>query len=409
METVFGRMRLAYRVSRHTFRVRVLPLFAAWMWLNIRIVVAIGQLLDPIFFPKLRRVEVKRPIVLVGNPRTGTTFLQRFLSEHGYGAGNELYRMLYASLLLQTIIKPFLPILEAVSPARYHKTPAHDTSLDGVETDDVALLFRYFDGFFLYGFFLAFAEEDLKDHFDPKHRDVSQRDFDWLEAVWKRSLVGHGSDTVIAKLFSLGPRLPQFLERFPEARVLYMARDPLNTIPSGMSLVSGVLDKAFGFWSLPEEIQQRWLTRLYRGLVDLQLEFTEQWNEGKIDRDRVYVVRYDRMMADFDGMMAEMHTFLGEEPTEAQQQAIDERAEKQRAYKSGHKYDLSKFGLDADKIREDCAPFYETFLPPLGGAGAAGAAEEAPAEAAEAAAEAAEATAEAEDEGDGATPTAADG
>lgn len=378
METVFGRMRLAYRVSRRTFRVRVMPLFAAWMWLNIRVIVAVGQFLDPIFFPKLRRIEVKRPIVLVGNPRTGTTFLQRFLSDHGYGAGNELYRMLYASLLLQTIIRPFLPLLEAVSPARYHKTPAHDTSLDGVETDDVAILFRYFDGFFLYGFFLAFAEEELKDNFDPKFRDESQRDFDWLEAVWKRSLVGHKSDTVIAKLFSLGPRLPQFLERFPEARVLYMARDPLNTIPSGMSLVSGVLDKAFGFWSLPEEIQQRWLQRLYAGLVDLQLEFTEQWSSGKIDKDRVYVVRYDRMMADFDGMMDEMHVFLGHEPTEAQATAVAERAEKQRAYKSGHKYDLSKFGLDPDKIRADCAPFYETFLPPLEGTSSAAPAAEAP-------------------------------
>ena len=362
MQTVFGRMSTAYGVVRRTFGVYILPVFAAWMWLNIRIAVWFGQMVDPILFPRLNRTQVKRPIVLVGNPRTGTTFLQRFLSDQGYGSGNEVYRMLYASLTLQALIKPFLPILEVVSPARYHNTGAHDTGLTSVETDDVAILFRYFDGFFLYGFFLAFAEEEMKDEFDPGHRDVSDRDFDWLEQVWRRSIVAHRDETIVAKLFSLGPRLPQFLARFPEARVLYMIRDPLNTIPSGMSLVSGVLDNAFGFWKLPEEVRNRWLERLYVGLVDLQVRFANAWAEGTIDRDRVFLVHYDRMMKDFDGLMGDMHTFLEHDATPEQLQAVAERAEKQRAYKSKHKYDLAKFGLDADRIRQDCAPYYATFL-----------------------------------------------
>ncbi|MEN0064906.1 MAG: sulfotransferase [Myxococcota bacterium] len=362
METISGRMNLAYRVARRTFGVFLLPWAARLMWNLIRLVVGIGQGLDRIFFPKLARTKVERPIVLVGNPRTGTTFLQRFLSDQSYGAGNEIYRMLYASLTIQALLKPFLPLLEAVAPTRYHKTAAHDTGLTSVETDDVAILFRYFDGFFLYGFFLAFDDVDHLDSFDVKNRDTTKRDYDWLEEVWRRSLVGHRSDVVVAKLFSLSVRLPSFLNRFPDARVLYMVRDPLSTIPSGMSLVSGVLDNAFGFWNLPEATRERWLERLYGGLVTLMLRFTEEWNDGSIDRDRVFLVHYDRMMKDFDGMMEEMHTFMGHEPTQAQRDAIAAQAEKQRAYKSKHKYDLSKFNLDEDRIRRDCAPFYETFL-----------------------------------------------
>ncbi len=119
--------------------------------------------------------------MLVGNPRTGTTFLQRFLSDEGFGAGMELFLMLYPSLTLQKLLRPLLPLLEKVSPAKFHSTDAHQTSLSSVETDDVAVLFRHLDGFFLYGFFLSFDEEDRLSWFDPRVRDTSQRDLDWLD------------------------------------------------------------------------------------------------------------------------------------------------------------------------------------------------------------------------------------
>ena len=154
-----------------------------------------------------------------------------------------------SSIILQKIIKPFLPLLEKISPARHHSTAAHKTSLTSIETDDVSLFFRYFDGFFLYGFLFAFAEKDFFTFFDPKQRDTSRRDFDWFESVWARNT--HNNDKpYIGKLFSLSTNLPAFQKRFPDSKILYMIRDPLNVIPSGLSLVTGVLDKRFGFWSL---------------------------------------------------------------------------------------------------------------------------------------------------------------
>ena len=38
--------------------------------------------------------------------------------------------------------------MEKISPAKHHSTDAHKTSLASIETDDVSLLFRFFDGFF---------------------------------------------------------------------------------------------------------------------------------------------------------------------------------------------------------------------------------------------------------------------
>jgi hypothetical protein len=163
----------------------------------------------------------------------------------------------------------------------------------------------------------------------------------------------------------LAVRLPKFMERFPDAKILYMARDPLSVIPSSMSLVIGVLDRAFGFWSKPEEERQRWLDRMYFAWIMLFRRFHEDWTSGAIDKEKVFVVRYDRMMQDFEGVMGEMCTFLDHEMTPELEATIKARGQKQRAYKSDHKYDLEKFGLSEEKIRQDCAFFYETFLPPL--------------------------------------------
>jgi hypothetical protein len=371
MNTILSRMGAVYRVFRTTFGVKVIPLFVAVLWCVVRTVVGIGMALDHVFFRRLAKARANRPIVLVGNPRTGTTFLQRFLSDNGFGAGMELFLMLYPSLIIQKLFRPLLPLLEKISPAKFHASEAHATSLSSVETDDVAVLFRHLDGFFLYGFFLSWDEEDRLSWFDPRVRDTSRRDLAWLDKLWRRNLVLHNADRNIAKVFSFSVRLPQFLAAVPGAQILYMARDPLSIIPSAMSLVIGVLDRAVGFWSMPDAQRKRWLDRMYKAWVLLLQKFHEDWTSGAIDKSRVYIVRYDRMMGDFEGVMDEMCRFLGREMTPELQATINDLGEKQRGYQSEHKYKLEKYGLTEEQIRRDCKFFYDTFLPPLELPGAA--------------------------------------
>ncbi|GDX80780.1 sulfotransferase [Deltaproteobacteria bacterium] len=358
------RMSLVYRVLVRVFHVRVIPLFVVWFYTALRLKVWWWMLIDNLVYPGLGKTKVERPIIIVGNPRTGTTFLHRFLVKNRFGAGLHLYRSLYPSIVMQKVLRPFLPLLEKVSPARFHQSAVHETNLSSVETDDVTVFFRYLDGFFLYGFFLAWDDADHLPLFAPEKRDTTGRDFDWLEAVWRRSLVAQNETRIVAKLFSTGVRTPAFLERFPDAHILYMVRDPVEVIPSTFSLVTGVLDKAFGYWSQPDEVRNRYNERLYLALVDLFRRFHADWESGKIDRKRVMVVSYDRMMQDFDGLMAEMVPFFDMNPTPEQLAAIKATAEEQRAYKSSHTYKLEKYGLDANRIRRDCAFVYDTWLTP---------------------------------------------
>ena len=350
-----------YLIVGKTFGVWIIPIFTGILILFLRLIVFAGRLLDHLFFPGIRK-PLQNPILIVGNPRSGTTFLHRFLIKQGFGTGSELWQMIYPSITLQKIIKPILPTIEVISPARHHSTEAHKTSLSSIETDDVSLLFRFFDGFFLYGFFLSFDEDDLFDWVDPKLRDTSKRDFAWFESMWNRNMISNKGDRYIGKLFSLSGNLPAFQQRFPDAKILYMIRDPLNMIPSGLSLVTGVLDKRYNFWSLDEKIRSRFVERLYIALVELLNRFHDDWTNERINKEKVLIVHFDSMMSHFETLMEEIMDFTDVEPSEELKQTIQITADNQRRYESGHRYNLEKFGLTEKRIQEDCEQIYRTFL-----------------------------------------------
>ena len=67
-------------------------------------------------------------------------------------------------------------------------------------------------------------------------------------------------------------------------------------------------------------------------------------------------------MQQFDVVMEEILEFTDVKATAELQQQIEQVAEKQRHYKSEHKYDLARFGLTEERIRRDYAVIYDTFL-----------------------------------------------
>ena len=222
--------------------------------------------------------------------------------------------------------------MEKISPTKHHSTIAHKTSLSSIETDDAAILFRYNDGFFLYGFILAWAEKDLFPWFDPQNRNMEERDFNWFSKIWSKKLYKTQQDYYFGKLFSVSANMPSFQNYFPDSKVLYMIRDPLEVIPSGLSLVTGVLDKKFGFWGLPKTSRDLYLSRLYNALIELLIRFHTDWTSGAIDKSKVKVIIFNRLMKDFDNLMFEILEFLKIENSSELKEIIITTSEKQKTF-----------------------------------------------------------------------------
>ncbi|HET7666570.1 MAG TPA: sulfotransferase, partial [Mycobacterium sp.] len=255
-----------YRVINKTFGFRLRPL-GTFFVLQLRQAISAATLgLDHIFYPRHRKQAIDRPIFIIGNPRSGTTFLHRLLSGAGEMAAFELWEMLLPAITARKLLGRIVPRLDRLSPARYHPSDVHDTSLRGIETDDVAWFFRTLDGPFAWAYFLAWQDtwgSELSRR-ELGLEGVTARDeerfYRYYEACWRRNLTYKRCDRILAKTSMLTLRLDALLKRYPDAKLVYVVRDPVEVIPSGMSLLAGVLENGYDVWNRTRvEDQRRWV------------------------------------------------------------------------------------------------------------------------------------------------------
>jgi hypothetical protein len=357
-----------YKVLGQTFGLWVRPL-GAFLLLQVRqMISAITLGLDHVFYPGHRKQAIDRPIFIIGNPRSGTTFLHRLLLGAGDMAALELWEMLFPAITARKLLGGIVPRLDKLSPARYHPSDVHDTSLRGIETDDVAWFFRTMGGPFAWAYFLAWQDtwgsglsrrEFAIDGVTPREEE---RFFNYYDACWRRNLTLKGANRVLAKTSMLTMRLDAVLRRYPDCKLVYVIRDPVEVIPSGMSLLASVLENGYDVWNrTKEEDQRRWVENLYQASCDMLRYFYDAHSAGTIPERNLCIVRYEDLINDLEPTMERILDFVEIKPTEAFVDEVREQAARQRTYTSGHRHSPSQFGLTADRIRADLGFVYDAF------------------------------------------------
>jgi hypothetical protein len=357
-----------YKVIGQTFGLWFRPL-GAFLLLQLRQVIsAITLGLDYVFYPSHRKQAIDRPIFIIGNPRSGTTFLHRLLLGAGDMAALELWEMMFPAITARKLLGGIVPRLDKLSPARYHPSDVHDTSLRGIETDDVAWFFRTMSGPFAWAYFLAWQDtwgsglsrrEFAIDGVTPREE---KRFFDYYDACWRRNLTLKRADRVLAKTSMLTMRVDAVLRRYPDCKLVYVIRDPVEVIPSGMSLLASVLENGYDVWNRTKEVdQRRWLENLYLASCDMLRYFHDAHTSGKIPERNLCIVRYEDLINDLEPTMERILDFVEIKPTEAFVDEVREQAARQRSYTSGHGHSPSQFGLTPERIRADLGFVYDAF------------------------------------------------
>lgn len=355
-----------YRIILKTFGFKARPLATFWLIQLRHAISATTRGLDHLLHPGFRKQPIDRPVFILGNPRSGTTFVHRFLLNTDQFCAFSLWEMLLPAITGRKLFGRLIDRLAPVSPARYHSSEAHETSLRDVETDDVLEFFHFIDGGFLWSYFFAWEDswgsELCQSYFDLDNQSPArtERLFRYLEACWRRNMHAKGKQRLIAKSSISTLRVRTLLERYPDAKLIYIARDPVSTIPSGLSLLTGVLDQSYDIFNATrDEDRARYLENLYQASCQVYRAFDEV--RESIPEKNLLIVPYPRLMTDLEQVMQELVEFTEVEPAPGFSDQVKAQAEKQRGRKSGHKYSLEKFGLDEERIRKDLAFVYDKY------------------------------------------------
>ncbi|MCP4606401.1 MAG: sulfotransferase [Proteobacteria bacterium] len=357
-----------YRIVSKTFGVRFRPLGTFGLIQLRHLLSAISRGTDHLLHPGFKKVAIDRPVFIIGNPRSGTTFVHRFLLNTEQLAAFSLWEMLFPAITGRKTLGRIIDRLAPLSPARYHSSDAHETSLRDVETDDLLELFHFLDGGFAWSYFFAWNDvwgsDKSKRYFEPKEEKPSKTKalLKYLEGCWKRNMYFKNSSRFIAKSSQLTLRIPQLIERYPDCKLIYIVRDPLQTIPSGMSLLEGALDRSYGgLERAPIKKRSQYLENLYQASCQLYRGFEETKSNGGISPNNLRIVPYPQLMNDLEGTMEDLNDFLELEPSGAFFDKVRAQAKKQRSHKSKHKYSLERFGLNEERIRRDLDFVYHNY------------------------------------------------
>lgn len=326
-------------------------------------------LLDELFFPGYRKVEIREPLFVVGLPRSGTTFLQRVLArDESRFTTTRLWELLLAPSIIQRKILLGLGALDRALGRPVGRLLAwtdsrgfgwmeaiHEVSLTDPE-EDYFLLLPVFACFLLvvpYPYHPAIWELARFDELPRKKRGA-------ILAFYRRALQRHlyvaGPERqILSKNPAFTPFLRSLLETFPDARVLCCVRDPEKAVPSVLSSLRP------GAEFLGYEMSE---PRIRDAFLEMLVYFSEHALEvlGQEPEDRYAFVPMPTLKADARGfVLEEVYRRFGWEADAGFRASLEEDGARGASYTSRHRYSLEEFGLEAGEIRTRFARMNQAF------------------------------------------------
>lgn len=142
--------------------------------------------------------------------------------------------------------------------------------------------------------------------------------------------------------------LPALLAVFPDARLVFIERDPAQVVGSSCSMVWNQMSL------FSAEADRAWIGREWLRKTQLKLARMRGARAG-LAPDRALSLGYDEMEADWESAMDRIYAWLGLDraPAAAAMAGYMAQAERRRLR---HAYRLDGFGLDPSQIRAALAP-----------------------------------------------------
>ncbi len=313
--------------------------------------------LDNLFFPQFLTKKIKNPLFIIGHPRSGTTFLHRLLASAGRWESFRYWHLLIPSLTGRVLLAPvFQWLIRHGKDVIYPKEVGHELRLDSFEEDELLFLHLFNTQFMAVTTAWGLGDEDFDEvvFWDRQPEDVRKHSMQFYKECLQRQLTFTQTSRLACNANYSGMRLRSILEVFPDARIVYLVRSPLETIPSHLSLHQKMFFHRFGKDRIPKERLQRYFMRRYWANVVYYLYIETLFKQGILHGGNCLVVTYEELTQDLENVGRRIAAFCGVPYDGATQQAFAEAARLQPHYKRAHQnVPLESFGLRTEDIVRD--------------------------------------------------------
>uniref|UniRef100_A0A832A3K4 Sulfotransferase n=1 Tax=Desulfacinum infernum TaxID=35837 RepID=A0A832A3K4_9BACT len=325
-------------------------------------------LLDDIFFPQWKNVELKPPVFIVGNPRSGTTFIHRVMARDDeqffcFKAWEIIFPAVVQKKALAALGRvdralgsPVGRMVLAVESRMFRDfNKMHHLSLFAPEEDD-KLTLHIFSSLDLLWFFPTRELTEDYAFFDQKvpAKDRRRIMLFYRDCIKRQAFYKGTRGHLLSKNPVCPPKILSLRHFFPGCRFIYPVRNPLEVVPSMVSM-------AHAMWAATVRIapgfpMQEQVYETLKHYYLYPLRCFETFPKGSY-----VLVKYDDLMRHPKKEILRIYKTLGFAVSERFEQILDEEEEKARRYKSEHVYSLAALRISRDRILSDLQEIFQRF------------------------------------------------
>ncbi len=338
-------------------------LLATLVFLIVAIAVCIllfvFRLMDEVLFFRYRKTKIERPVFIVSNPRSGTTFTHRILCMdeeryvymlmyHTIIPSVTFYKIVQAITVLDKRIgRPFRRFFDWVDSWFFKGWEGiHPTGFNQSEEDEGLYIFSFLSVAIClvcpymqeFGYLTIIDEmpERTRRNLRKYYRSSIQR-FMYAE--------GRGKTLLNKNVITTG-RLHTILDVFPDARIVYLIRDPESAVPSFISMFSAPWK-----WIAPQLAEN---SVEYRALGQIAIDLYNYFhkNKNKFNPENFYVIPYKNLTANPIQVIEEVYAHFEMDISEVFRGRLESHLNAPKKYKSQHSYSLEKYGFTKEEIEE---------------------------------------------------------
>ena len=333
------------------------PLFMGLMRLTLA--------LDHVFFPAFRHVEVRRPVFIIGHPRSGTTFLQLLLTQTGEFCTFKAWEIFLPSLVARRLLRRTIERrIEQRKATFFPAEVGHEVALDQVEEDELLLAYANNTELIVSMSPLAFGDWDLSElsYPDDQPERRRRRTMAFLRSCYQRQIHWTGKTQVVGKMTYAAMRLRSLLAAFPDAKIVYVVRSPLETIPSHFTLERNLFAHMWGPIPIPRARLDRFHRQRYQSSIAYYRYVEDLIEKGALPANQFMAVSYDSLRANLEATIERVMQFAGLELGLELRLKIAEQGRAQRAYERRHQnLQLEEFGLTEERVRGDLGFVFDKY------------------------------------------------